>query len=398
MLRTTSFSALLIGLFACSSTTGSTPAPSPPSPSDAESPPPSTCAGTAKLDTAFDVDSSGPDGQIHAYAAPAGDGFFVVYNRPLEGSSSQAFSVYATKLGCDGRVVVPPVRVSDSSDNEIDPAAVWDGTKLLVVWSADTGKAPTNLELRARTLSADGKPTGPVRTLALQRKGKPNVGNAWMPALASVPKGAGSFLAGAWGNDDAPAFQAFVQKLDPNGVLIGDAEDVALAPKSTQGAPSVVVDESGKRFVAWSEEANVGDTPASAWAGEGAPEEVIPGGGAPSLASDVSGTWLTARGAVVELGTKARGKLPATFSQPAIAADANGAAVLAYVGTSGRAPLHAVRVSKGGEVGPEIDLGVPGAAAYPLHVAKVSTGTFLVAYQEGAGTKLRAKARYFEAK
>ena len=335
MLRLPAFSALVLGLFACSSTAVSAPAPSPSpsSSSDAASPPPSTCAGTAKLDTAFDVDPSGPDGQIHAYAEPAGDGFFVVYNRPLEGSSSQAFSVYATKLGCDGRIVVPPVRVSDSSDNEIDPAAVWDGTKLLVVWSADTGKAPTNLELRTRTLSADGKPTGPVRTLALQRKGKPNVGNAWMPALASGPKGVGAFLAGAWGNDDAPAFQAFVQKLDANGALSGDAEDVALAPKSTQGAPSVVADETGKRFVAWSEEANVGDIPASAWArvGDGAPEEVIPGGGAPSLSSDASGTWIAARGAVVELGTKVRGKLPATFSQPAIAADATGAAVLAYV-------------------------------------------------------------------
>lgn len=392
---TASFVVLGALLSACSSTPAS---PTPTTPvEDAAAALPS-CSAEAKLDAPFDLDPSGPDGQIHAYAEPTGDGFFVVYNRPNAAAKSGNFEVYVTKLGCDGRVVVPPTRVSDSTDNEIDPAAVWDGKRLVVVWSADTGKAPTNLELRTRAIGPDGKALGSVTTLALVRKSKPNQGNAWMPAIAASENG--SWLAGAWGNDDAPAFQAFAQRLDVNGAPSGEAIDIALDAKVTQSTPAVAVDSSGKRWVAWAQEPNEGNAQAGAWLrGEtGAPEEIIAEGGAPSLATGASGTWLAARGAVVEVGSKVRAKLPSTFAQPAIAADATGAVVVAYTGTSGRVPVHAARISKSGEVGSEVDLGISNAAPYPLKLARIADGVFLFAYQEGAGTKIRAKARILAVK
>ncbi len=353
---------------------------------------------TAISETPVEIDPSGPDGQIHAYAVPTADGFFVVYNRPAEGSTSQSFAVYATKLGCDGKVLVPPVRVSEGDDNQIDPSAAWDGKNLVVVWSADTGKSPVNLELRTRSLDATGKPLSGVRTASLSRKGKPNIGNAWMPEV--VPGADGAWLVGAWGHDEAPAFQAFVQKLDAQGALTGEAEDVALSPSTTQSSPAVAIDAQKRTVLAWAEEPNEGNDPPSTWVREGtaAPRKLVEGGGAPSLSSADSGTWLSAKGAVHRLGTETRATLPATYAQPAVAADRTGAVVLAYTAAQSRAPLRALRVSDSGTLGTEIDLGIPSAAAYPLHLARVSDGVFLFAYQEGAGTKLRAKARFFVAK
>jgi hypothetical protein len=356
------------------------------------------CGAGTVSETAVEIDPSGPDGQIHAYAVPTGDGFFVVYNRPAEGSTSQSFAVYATKLGCDGKVLVPPVRVSEGDDNQIDPSAAWNGKNLVVVWSADTGKSPVNLELRTRVLDAAGKPLSAVRTASLVRKGKPNVGNAWMPEVVSGADG--TWLVGAWGHDEAPAFQAFVQKLDPQGALAGEAEDAALAPTTTQSSPAVAVDAQKRTILAWAEEPNQGNDPPATWVREGtsAPRKLVTGGGAPSLATGASGTWLAAKGAVHLLGTEAHATLPTTYAQPAVAADETGALVVAYTAAQSRAPIRAVRVSSSGALGTEIDLGIASAAAYPLHLARVSDGVFLFAYQEGAGTKLRAKARFLEAK
>jgi hypothetical protein len=385
----------LVLLTAACSSTGSTPSTTS---DDAGTDAATTSGCTTVAEAPVEIDPSGPDGQIHAYAVPTGDGFFVVYNRPAEGSTSPSFAVYATKLGCDGKVLVPPVRVSEGDDNQIDPSAAWDGKSLFVVWSADTGKSPVNLELRSRTLDAAGKPLSAVATASLLRKGKPNVGNAWMPELVSGE--GGSWLVGAWGHDDAPAFQAFVQKLDPQGALVGEAEDVALSPAATQSSPAVAVDAQKRTILAWAEEPNQGDEPPSTWVREGTSpaRKLVTGGGAPSLSTGESGTWLAAKGEVHRLGVETHAKLPATYAQPTVAADRTGAVVLAYTAAQSRAPLRAVRVSAEGALGTEIDLGISSAAAYPLHLARVSDGVFLLAYQEGAGTKLRAKARFLVVK
>ena len=385
----------LVLLTAACSSTSSTPSTTS---DDAGTDAATTSGCTTVAETPVEIDPTGPDGQIHAYAVPTADGFFVVYNRPAEGATSQSFAVYATKLGCDGKVLVPPVRVSEGDDNQIDPSAAWDGRNLVVVWSADTGKSPVNLELRTRTLDGTGKALSAVRTASLSRKGKPNVGNAWMPEI--VPGADGPLLVGAWGHDEAPAFQAFVQKLDAQGALTGEAEDVALSPSTTQSSPAVAVDAQKRTILAWAEEPNEGNDPPSTWVREGtaAPRKLVEGGGAPSLSSAESGTWLSAKGAVHRLGTETHATLPATYAQPAVAADRTGAVVIAYTAAQSRAPLRAVRVSDVGALGAEIDLGIASAAAYPLHLARVSDGVFLFAYQEGAGTKLRAKARFFVAK
>jgi hypothetical protein len=396
-LRSWSCVAAVVGALsaaACSDAT-SPVAPPPPvaTPEDAAAAP--TCASTARTDAAFDVDPGGPDGQIHAYAVRAAEGFFVVYNRP-SASGKGNFEVFVTRLSCAGDVLVPPTKVSDSADNEIDPSAVWDGQRLLVVWSADTGKAPANLELRARALGLDGKAEGPVRRLSLTRAGRPHSGNAWMPALGVGASGA--WLAGAWGHDDAPAFQVFAQRLDASGAPSGEAVDLALNAAVTQSAPSVAIDASGRRWVAWAEEPNqvdAGAAGASAWVSPegGRGEELVAGGGAPSLASGASGTWLAARGAVVELGSRRRATLPANLSQPAIAVDAAGAAVVAYTGAASRVPLAVVRVTSSGAPTAPVELGVADAAPYPLHLEPVADKLFLLAFQVGAGSKIRAKAR-----
>jgi hypothetical protein len=361
------------------------------------SPAPTSCVGSATLDTAFDVDPEGPDGQVHAYAEPTSDGFFVVYNRPHPSGKKGNFAVYVARFSCDGKPVFAPTAVSEGQDNEIDPSAVWDGSRLTIVWSADTGKSPSNLELRTRVVGGDGKPLGAITTLGLSRQGKPNTGNAWMPHIARGPNKV--WLTGAWGVEGAQAFQVLAQELDERGATKGDALDVAFEPKVTQSQPVVAVDTAGKRWIGWAQEPNEGSQVAAAWVrGEGGEaREVVPGGGNPSIASGASGTWLAAKGAAVELGTGKSTALPASLSQPAIAADEDGALVVGYGAASARAALRAVRIGRDGAARDARDLGAPQAAAYPLRLATVGPGLFLLAYQEGAGAAIRAKARFVTA-
>lgn len=358
---------------------------------------PASCVGTATVDAAFDVDPEGPDGQVHAYAEPTNDGFFVVYNRPSPTGKKGNFAVYVARFACDGKPLVAPTAVSEGLDNEIDPSAVWDGSRLTIVWSADTGKSPSNLELRTRVVGGDGKPLGAITTLGLSRQGKPNTGNAWMPHIA---RGSNTvWLTGAWGVEGAQAFQVLAQELDERGATKGDALDVAFEPKVTQSQPVVAVDAAGKRWIAWAQEPNEGSQVASAWVrGEGGEaREVVAGGGNPSIASGASGTWLAAKGAAVELGAGKTTALPASLSQPAIAADEDGALVVGYGAASARAALRAVRIGRDGAARDARDLGAPQAAAYPLRLATVGRGLFVLAYQEGAGAAIRAKARFVAA-
>jgi hypothetical protein len=56
-----------------------------------------------------------------------------------------------------------------------------------------------------------------------------------------------------------------------------------------------------------------------------------------------------------------------------------------------------VRIGRDGAAQGERDLGASQAAAYPLRLATVGRGLFVLAYQEGAGAAIRAKARFVSA-
>lgn len=362
----------------------------------------SRCAeAAAALDTSFDFDPEGPDGQIHAFGVMVSDGAWIVYNRPGEAG---AFDVYATKISCAGVPVVAPVRLSQSNDNEIDPTAAWDESaqRLLVVWSADqSGKTP-NLELRSRLVSASGEPVGDVHSLALQRKGSPVGGNVWMPQLAKSPSGFG--LVGTWGHDDAPGFQAFVQALDADGALIGDGEDVGLDPASSHDAPVIAFAADGTRLLAYSTVTN--DSPSAqpydVWMkiGDAAPALRATAGGHATLAVGASGAWIAAQDAAGKIDAPSL-QTNKSLYQPAIAASDTGAALVAYTKAANKSPLRAHRLdAQGALVGAGIDLSV-GAAAYPIHLEAVPGSSdgdlFFVAFQEGAGQTIRGKARFFRA-
>lgn len=372
---------------ASATTTGST-----------DQPPPAPGKGctSAAIATPFDVDPEGPDTQIHAYGVVAEDGVWVAYNRPKPGGN---FDVYVTKLGCDGKTVVAPVRVSDSVDNEIDAALSWDGEKLLVAWSADmsaSGKNP-NLETRLRLLSAAGEPLGPVVAFAPRRKGAPLVGNVWMPALAKAPSG--YTLVGTWGHDEAPGFQAYAQALDEGGAPVGEGTDLDLAPERSQDAPSVVHDAQGSRVVVYASIAN--DSPDAqvpdifVAAGEPPTKATLVEGGGRAIASNgPSGVWIAYQNGVTLLGS---GKLTTRkgLLQPAIAAADVGAGVVAYSQAANKSPLKAYRVGADGALVGTTGLEIStGAAAYPLHLEYVGGDVFFVAYQEGSGQQIRAKARF----
>ncbi len=188
----------------------------------------------------FDLDPDGPDTQIHAALVPAPGGAWAVYNRPDPGGG---FDVWATRVGCDGSMVVPPFQVNEDAEfNDVDPALARNGDRVLFAWATDDGMGPHNLSVRLRAFDDAGVAVGPERRLAIDA-------NAWMVKVAATEDG--FLLVGSLGDDELNAFQLFALAIDRDGMPVGEPSRVAMAPES-QSNPALVVAE-GAAVVAWTE-------------------------------------------------------------------------------------------------------------------------------------------------
>lgn len=197
-----------------------------------------------------------PSTQIHAAAAFDGHGTWVVFNLPED--LANGFDVWALRLGCDGQLVVPPFRVQiQNPGNDTDPAVAVSGDTVCFAWHCDDGGNP-NLSLRLRTFDLDGQPRmAEDAALHLLRSGAEPVANVWMPRLAALP-GDGFAVAGVWGLPEAERFQAFVQRIGPEGQALpgpgGQAEEAILPllePGVTQMDPALATSADGSAHLAW---------------------------------------------------------------------------------------------------------------------------------------------------
>ena len=185
----------------------------------------------------FALDPDGPDTQIHAALIPAPGGVWAAFNRPDPGGG---FDVWATRLGCDGSVVVPPFQVNEDAEfNDVDPALARSGERVLFAWATDDGMAPYNLSIRTRLFDDEGTPLGPERRLELEA-------SAWMVRVA--PFRDGFLLVGSLGDEMLNAFQLFALEVDRDGAL-GEPARVHTEPASQTDPALLVVD--GEAIVAW---------------------------------------------------------------------------------------------------------------------------------------------------
>ncbi len=398
-----SFLPILVLLPAACSSTASGPSPDAAAPLDSgvDAAPAAACSVFAE--TSFAIDSAGPDSQIHAIGAAGGDRVFIAYNRPKAGAKT--FDVYLAAVGCDGKPVFEPVRVSEDTDNDVDPSLAVQGSDVLVAWAGDASGMDPNLHLRARMFDRQGQARGAATVFTGPRKGLANLkNNIWEGSIA--PLGDGFALTGAWGVDEAPAFQTFGARLDRAGAPAGDAFDLGFDAGTTQTLVDVASNGTAA-WAAWLVEPNTADGQSVATATFGATGAVTRGptienATAPSTAMNGSASWVAAqRGAkdVVLQRLDAAGDavvLPGKGMLPALALSESGGAFAAYRDVAGGRSIVVTRIDAAGAALGETDLALTDAAPYPLRLVRVAGDVYFLAFQRGKSPALRAQGRFLD--
>ena len=209
------------------------------------------CVDALVLDETFEIDPEGVTTQIQASVLydPIADGVWVVYNLPADDGSG-TFDVHVARLHCDGSLQVAPRRINTTTDrNDIDGELARVGDDLLAVWASDDGVSPVgNIQILAMGLDPDGNPTLPADVvLQTSWQGEPLTGSAWLPHLRADDEG--FVLVGTRGIESA--FQMFVQRLDADAGLVGDALAPPIEPGVGHDTVDLAVLDNGDLAVAW---------------------------------------------------------------------------------------------------------------------------------------------------
>lgn len=368
-----------------------------------------SCGELADTGESFDIAIEAGSTAIHPDVAFDGSALWITFALPDDHTQ---FDVWATRVGCDGTELVPPLRLNTAQDaNEGDPAIAVSGDRVLVAWLSDTGQAPNNLELWARLLATDGTPVwAEDRRLRPHFDGQPNALNTWMPELEGEP-GGGFILTGAWGVPPVPAFQAFWQRLDEDGELVGEAVEASRDADHGQTEPDVAVAGSGQDVLVGWYRSGVDDADAVEYrrfdgtSPQGAPA-VVSGveGSRVSVAFGADGTPLVAasndsnpasditvvNGSGSVLTTMDSGGLDHT---PTIATDGTGAAVVVFFrvvrGFANELYAQAVDADEPTRLD---DTGL--VAPYETTLVSVGGGLFFTVWSEGENPEFTLRGRF----
>lgn len=360
------------------------------------------------------IDPDGPTTQIHGAAAFDGEGVWIAHNRPRDDGW---FDVFATRIGCDGSILVEPWRLNeDDGASHVDPSIAVDGDAVLVAWHRDDGQFPYNLSTWVRGFDLEGNPAGEALELATTWDGGLLEGNVWMPAVAARP-GEGLVVAGVRGLPDLDRFQVYLQPVDPTGQPTRETVDPDVQAEVSDAAPAVAADGDGGLALVWTRTPDGGDdavvqvtfAPGS-WNPGGDPTEVAPGavtgGGAldgPYLAwhrEEPGGYTVQIRslegGEEIDLGDDG-----AFDHTPALAAaGAGGAATWLRVDTGIRNELFVARFTDDGA-----DLGAGGAlqvetdgpvGPYAPDLVHLTGDVWFAVWSEGESPDFRLFGRYLD--
>jgi hypothetical protein len=224
----------------------------PPKDTAPDLPPPDPCM-SLPFEDIVPVDLYGPDTQIHGAAAFDGAGIWVTYIRgDVDGGSG--FDVFATRIGCDGAVLVEPFLVNEAvSFNETDPAVAVSGDTVMFAWQSESGQAPTNLSVWYRSYDVDGTPRMDQEAVLDFDLANFNVEpNAWMPALSAVPEGFALAVAAA--PEGYNVFQTWLQLLSLEGLPTIEGLHVSPDPDHSQVWPVLGLDGDETLVIAWEQQ------------------------------------------------------------------------------------------------------------------------------------------------
>lgn len=348
-----------------------------------------TCAEQAAAAGSWELDPDGEDGQIHPRTVLADEVLWSAWNRP-DGSSN--FAVFLAGRGCDGSLLVGPIRLDTGDGNATDPDLAVNDDRILVAWQTDDGGAPYNLSVRTAVVSTDGEVVAPDTRAAFLVGGVAEPGQSWMARVAAVDD---AFLLVAVRAGEQESFHVEAQPLDPGGAPVGDAISLT-DPAEEAFEPAVAVDR-GEVTIAWHESFDGsagfgaatldGDVPAGlAWP---MLDEAGIGAGLTVAGGQIWGVVGTASGALAgPVGTAGERLGDAAALAPGIAGRGDGVVVAWAEGT----PVNAtwwVRAA-GAALGQPIEVG-PGAA-YNADVVLIDEGHALLTRAVGSSPELRLEA------
>ena len=312
-----------------------------------------------------------------------------------------------------------PVVVSGEG-NDVAPVAALSGDHLLIAWVRDNGIGPDNMDIVYRIVGTDGVPIGDAeRVLETTRAGKPVAGNAMYAAVAALPDG--FLIAGARAGDEMSTFQVFVQELDADGELVGEAADAGLEPGVTQVSPAVAAGADGTTWLAWvrenGDETQVVVRPLDGVATAEPAFADVAASDTPALAvdpEDPTRVWVAATVnrrvridvMVTDVGQPladrtalALGESRDTEHTPALLAWAGGGAAL-FHRVVGGIRNEVVLQSFGDEAGtleadPEVSLARESPAGpYPYGLASLGPGVVFAAWSDGTSPAFRLRGRF----
>ncbi|MCB9780244.1 MAG: hypothetical protein H6742_16875 [Alphaproteobacteria bacterium] len=238
----------------------------------------------AWVDGTWDLVPDGPATQIHT--STAWDGSQQWYAWAVPDALGSHFDIWLAAVDCAGDVTVAPVEVTQSDDNELDPALAAGVDGVLVAWTSDRGAGADNLDIRLRAFDPDGAPRTDAADLVAERSGVVVTGNATLPQVATTSSG--FHLAGSWGHADATAFQAFALELDADGAAVGAATD--LGEGDNAGQLYVAIAGAGAAH-AWTE-THTTTLQDEVRLREGSSVTTLGEGTRPSAATTPAGTWV----------------------------------------------------------------------------------------------------------
>jgi hypothetical protein len=381
------------------------------------------CADALVLDETFEIDPDGVTTQIQAsvWFDTAADGVWMVYNLPADDGSG-VFDVHVTRMHCDGSHQLPPRRINATDGrNDIDGELARLGDDVLVVWSSDDGVSPVgNVQILAMGLDPDGEPTFDADViLQTSYEGEPVTGSAWMPHLRT--DGDAFVLVGTRGIEALSAFQMFVQRLDAQAGLLGDAAAPPVEPGVSHQTADLAVLTDGALAAAWAgsdatqvtqvRHATVVD---GAFVPDPPPLLLEADASGPALATDPTGTGAylavsveDGAGRVIHVARAEPGDATAPIvlgdglsHTPSLASGPTGAGVAWYENISGiRNELWVARIVDDGDtLTATAEQSIPDAVAAPYAstITRVVGDVYFVAWSQGESPDLRLYGRFVD--
>lgn len=208
------------------------------------------CADVS-LDKTFELVDSPAGTQVQLDAAVGRDRIWLAYN--MVAAQGSNLEVFLSAVSCDGAPLGAPVRVNTRTGrNNVDPVLRVSSEAIFVVWSSDDQSgANDNLDIVYRTFGPDGSPRmAAERDLETTHQGKPVAGNHWLPN-ATLVDARTLAIVGVRGIPEAPSFQSFVQRIDADGELVGEARSLKVEADHSHGFPDIARDAQGRLYAAW---------------------------------------------------------------------------------------------------------------------------------------------------